>query len=148
MTKVSFLCVGDAPVPGSVHIPFAELPSRVHELPDRLEPLVLVGDVPVGTESWLEHRGYEVTQSLVVSPIIGAARLWSPVPIVERLASVYDVRGLEVYEPGCGSGRNAVFLAELGANVTACDVLPDAIERATDLQTRYAQVHSMLEPGA
>ncbi len=39
---------------------------------------------------------------------------------------------------GCGSGREAVYLAELGWQVTAADRLPEALTRGYVLQARYA----------
>lgn len=37
----------------------------------------------------------------------------------------------------CGTGRDAVFLGSLGWDVVGVDILPDALERASDLARRY-----------
>ncbi|NJL30478.1 MAG: class I SAM-dependent methyltransferase [Phycisphaerales bacterium] len=37
----------------------------------------------------------------------------------------------------CGSGRDAVWLAMQGYEVDGLDVLPDALERASDLAHRH-----------
>jgi SAM-dependent methyltransferase len=39
---------------------------------------------------------------------------------------------------GCGSGREAVYLAAGGWQVVAVDRLPEALQRGRDLQRRYA----------
>jgi SAM-dependent methyltransferase len=39
---------------------------------------------------------------------------------------------------GCGSGREAVYLAARGWQVVAVDRLPEALQRGRDLQRRYA----------
>ncbi len=49
-------------------------------------------------------------------------------------ASLQHWRALDL---GCGSGREAVFLASLGVQVVAVDRLPEALERGRDLQYRY-----------
>lgn len=38
--------------------------------------------------------------------------------------------GARVFEVGCGTGTNAVWLASQGFDVTACDLAPTAVERA------------------
>jgi SAM-dependent methyltransferase len=53
-----------------------------------------------------------------------------------HLAAVGDVGGKRVLDAGCGEGRFARMLAELGANVTAFDFSPRMIELATDLETK------------
>jgi SAM-dependent methyltransferase len=52
-------------------------------------------------------------------------------------------RGLSPRSPraidlGCGSGREAVYLAAQGWQVVAVDRLPEALQRGRDLQRRYA----------
>ncbi len=61
-------------------------------------------------------------------------RLWRADPWVE------DVRAgapCEILDFGCGSGRDAVALASQGHQVTAYDILPDALDRGRDLERRY-----------
>jgi 2-polyprenyl-3-methyl-5-hydroxy-6-metoxy-1,4-benzoquinol methylase len=51
-----------------------------------------------------------------------------PGSLVSRLVSVTkDCRGLKVLDAGCGEGKNAVFLASLGAQVRAIDISDLAI---------------------
>lgn len=48
--------------------------------------------------------------------------------------AVAPARALDL---ACGSGRDAVFLASNGWQVTALDILPDAIEQGRALESRY-----------
>jgi SAM-dependent methyltransferase len=47
-----------------------------------------------------------------------------------RVLAEWDIRPCRVLELGCGTGVNAVYLAQHGFDVTACDVAPRAIEAA------------------
>lgn len=50
------------------------------------------------------------------------------------LAYFGDVRGKTLLELGCGTGENSIFFAEQGAQVTAIDVSPTAIDRLNKLK--------------
>src|SRR5262245_17901578 len=41
-----------------------------------------------------------------------------------------DVRGLDVVDLGCGTGRHTLWLANAGARVTAVDFSPEMLRRA------------------
>jgi tellurite methyltransferase len=61
------------------------------------------------------------------------ACFWGREPgrLVKQVASMLgDVRSLEVLDAGCGEGKNAAFLAEMGATVRAVDISVIAIEHA------------------
>jgi SAM-dependent methyltransferase len=70
-------------------------------------------------------------------------RLWRPNPFLlealqhikseNRKRLLLSQRALDI---ACGSGRDAVHLALSGYDVTAVDVLPDALHRAQDLASR------------
>jgi len=65
----------------------------------------------------------------------GPARLWRPNEYLEsRLTSAPMGTALDL---ACGSGRDAVFLASRGFEVTAVDHLPDAVALGQDLERRY-----------
>jgi len=50
--------------------------------------------------------------------------------LIEAGDSTMPARGARVLELGCGTGTNAIYLAEQGFDVTAVDVAPRAIELA------------------
>ncbi len=63
-------------------------------------------------------------------------RLWEPNAFLQE--SVQHLPPGRALDLGCGSGREAVYLADLGWQVIAVDRLPDALERGRELQARYA----------
>lgn len=64
------------------------------------------------------------------------ARFWeAPVPTEELIDFIKRCsfrKNIKVIEFGCGEGRDSIFLAKLGFNVTAVDIAPSAIRRARD----------------
>src|SRR5262245_47937821 len=53
-----------------------------------------------------------------------------PGSLVRRLVSLVAVGGLRILDLGCGEGKNAVYLARLGAKVTAVEVSALALANA------------------
>jgi SAM-dependent methyltransferase len=127
---------------GAVNIPLNELPDRTHELPPPGEPLtVLCGahDRPAAEAllalrrplRWIDGAHLDAGP-LETGPSRG--RLWRPAALLaEWIDRLPPGRALDL---GCGSGRDAVFLAEHGFEVTAVDRLPDALARAEALAAR------------
>jgi malonyl-CoA O-methyltransferase len=68
-------------------------------------------------------------------------------PLVEELLG--DVRGLEILDLGCGTGRHSVRMAGAGACVTAVDfssgMLEQARQKAGEGNIRF-QVHDLSQP--
>lgn len=138
-----------APFPGAVNIPFGELAGRLHELPPRGAPLFVAGPRHLASEmiAWLAAGGRPATpvpedwpaagQSAPGLTTPGRYRLWQPSPLVARVAA--QLRPGRALDLACGCGRDAVYLASLGWRVIAIDRLPDAIERARDLERRYLE---------
>lgn len=65
-------------------------------------------------------------------------RLWRADKWVEMCPLPADSRVLDF---GCGSGRDAVYIASQGIRVTAYDILPDALGKGKDLEARYSDGH-------
>lgn len=140
------------PIAGAVNIPFAELPSRSHELPPRSACIRVAGPAGLAASvvSWLTQHG-RTAEIAAVQPEGGAigsrspaeagpgeiSRLWEPSRFLEEVAA--HLRPGSAADLACGSGRNAVFLACCGWNVTAVDVLPDALVLGQGLERRYAR---------
>lgn len=53
-----------------------------------------------------------------------------PSPELIRLLEQWKIPPSRALELGCGTGTNAIYLAQLGFDVTACDISPLALERA------------------
>lgn len=118
----------------SVWIPATELTDRINELPARDVPIRVIPSGHVEAVSILAGMGRRafVAESYEVVDLPPRARLWQPSRMIPSLSR--PGRALDI---GCGSGRDAVFLASEGWRVTAIDVLPDAIEMARSLSHRY-----------
>lgn len=131
------------PLPESVNIPFSELPDRVHELPPREQELSVVGPAPLAREvvAWLtaaDRRATALTTPLALGQPdpLELGHLWEPNAfLAETLPQIHSGRALEL---ACGTGRDAIFMSSHGWDVTAVDVLPDALERAREMANRYA----------
>ncbi|MDX9990043.1 methyltransferase domain-containing protein [Thiothrix unzii] len=136
-------------------IPAAELAGRMHELPKTSVPLQLYGtsaDLLTASE-FLAAKGYQVTQQNLWTPALEIAlkvsqqwesgvqsqRLWEPALLLVRFVHEFmpqfklqPGQGLDI---GCGAGRDAVYLAMHGWQMTGIDYLPGALQRARQLAT-------------
>ena len=133
-------------LPGSACLPEEELVFRTPELPPKWRPFaVLAGDTTTARRvaAGLRERGW--TRAIHISGGIDqwpgpwatgpATRvLWEPTPLVRAWATTIPAG--RVIDLGCGSGRDAVYLAMQGHRVTAVDLLPDALEKAAALAGR------------
>ncbi len=136
------------PIEGAVNIPASELAARAHELPPAhaVTRVAAVGaDAQMAADA-LETMGRSVAvvsdwrfvQAGQGGDVAGTpARLWRPGEWLEQTLPGIDPSG-RALDLACGSGRNAVFAASCGWQVTAVDVLDDALERGRALARRYA----------
>lgn len=137
------------PLPGTVNIPLDELPARTHELPPRSTTIAVAAtaELAAQTVAWLQRVGRRAFVAVETgndprprSPadpsLSPRLRLWQPNALVARCAA--NVPAGQALDLACGTGRDAVHLATCGWQVTAADVLPDALARARDLEQRYA----------
>ena len=108
--------------------PVERLADLVHALPPPGVPIDVV-DVGGGSEAaaWLSAHGRPAR--LVPAGEPRPTRLWEPSPGLPR----EEEKGRVALDLGCGTGRDAVFLALNGWRVTAVDHLPDALDRARSL---------------
>lgn len=130
-----------APFEDAVNIPLDELQGRTFELPDRSRVIPVTAGEPWGSAAVRLLRALrreaeleEATLAAELAPTPG--RLWRPNEWLERITR--DLTPRRALDLACGVGREAVFLAASGWEVTAVDVLPDALERGADLERRYA----------
>lgn len=136
---------------GAAGIPLEELAARVHELPPANASISITDTDPQRARQaadFLGQRGHAV----VIVPWDAAAaiasgpsrvRLWRPNSFLgealrlireqEQYGSARRGRAMDV---ACGTGRDSVYLAIEGYEVLAVDLLPDALQHATDLASR------------
>lgn len=133
----------------AVNIPLEELPLRIHELPPKGRVIYLFEPDPsrrIAACELLTQRRYR-PQPLSLPPEelleTGPSRshLWEPTPflleILESFPPAITETAAHALDLACGAGREAVFLALQGWQVTAVDLLPDALAKAADLARRH-----------
>ncbi len=131
------------PIADAVNIPFSELPKRVHELPPRAEAFGVVGPAPLGEKvaTWLATIGRRAVLADCWTPApaeqrCDLGRLWEPTAFLSTMLP--ELPAGAALDLACGAGRDAIFMSSCGWDVTAVDVLPDALSRARELAARYA----------
>jgi SAM-dependent methyltransferase len=142
-------------LPCSVSIPRPGLEARRHELPPRARVFIVVDDDPQQareTAEWLHAHGwpdlYHLDESLSAwegpwerGP--SARALWEPTELVGTWAG--QIPSGSVLDLGCGAGRDAVHLAQLGHPVIAVDRLADALAMACSLARRHGVTLTAVE---
>lgn len=127
------------PILSAANIPLNELPEAAGELPPRADPVRIA---ETGPEA---EAAVQVLAEMERSPIavcdfrygsnLEPLRLWEPNEfLVEVLANLDPGRAFDF---ACGGGREAAAMAYFGWTVTGIDILPDALERAACLATRF-----------
>jgi tellurite methyltransferase len=127
----------------AVNIPSQQLLSRMYELPEKGSALQVFHDRIPDLEraiALLRERGYDATAADGADlsqrgPSAGC--LWRPSPLLAEFVPASPGRAADL---ACGSGREAVYLARLGWQIDAVDILPDALERAQALASRNGVV--------
>lgn len=66
-----------------------------------------------------------------------------PAKYVKVLSGLLNVAGLKVLDIGAGEGKNSVFLADLGAKVTAVEISSIALNRFS-FQPNYTGCHGLI----
>ena len=148
----------------STWLPWHLLPDSLNELPASPATLFLVGDKEEieAASVLLDAKGYEINGSLVIESdeamkqwaqtlpnqvVSGhdSKRLWSPTPLLTEWVSALVKQGFEpkalkprptALDLGCGGGRDAVFLAQQGWQVTGIDQESRVLKRAKQLAAK------------
>ncbi len=138
----------------SANIPADELHDRTHELPDKSISINLVGDLKQldSATSLLESKGYSICATLFITHQIliesfsqsklttglEFKRYWKPASVVEWfcqnvVAQGDSKRGLDL---ACGAGRDSIFLALKGWQMTSVDSSEHALARVNGSAVR------------
>ena len=142
---------------GASCLPANQLAMRMHELPQRNVPLVLCGDGEnlVLAETFLSAKGYQILDTLVWSADLitklqaeqrfavgmDSPRLWQPAPLityfVHEVLPAYQVNAGVGLDIACGAGRDMVYLALNGWQMTGVDYLQGSLDRACQLAQQH-----------
>ncbi len=119
----------------------------MYELPIPGSPIDLAAFDATLTESArakLERRGYRIQliaadSAQLTERVDRGVHLWQPSPLVIEAMEHFTAANTErrALDLGCGSGRDAVYLALRGYEVDAIDVLPDALAMAEQLADHH-----------
>lgn len=141
----------------AAHFSWPELQQRLNELPAAPADLGLIAsDIQLAEiRTFLAEKGYNLVACLTAvefsnlnAPglVVGlkSTRLWSPNPLLQQviennLLAFSHNAPLNALDLGCGGGRDAVFLAEQGWQVTAIDQESRVLERAKRLAENNRQ---------
>lgn len=134
---------------GACSLPASDLFTRMQELPQRNVPLCLYGkstDLKLAVDYLLE-RGYTVTDRIVWNNELeqqlaasgelergaSSAQLWQPAPLwrrfVEDMAPEHSIQAGTGLDIACGAGRDLVYLAQQGWEMTGVDRSADSLQR-------------------
>ena len=132
-------------------LPWGRLADAMHELPDKHQILQLLGttaQIDQATE-FLTLKGYRVTNQILATDEFWrwaetkqllesgchTIPLWRANPLLQRAISSIEQQtsGRKALDLACGAGRDSVFLARRGWDVTAIDIKEDALQRCQSL---------------
>ena len=150
-------------IQGATHLPAAALFARMHELPQRTMPVQLCGTPQSLAEarSFLQAKGYQVAAEWLWDETLknklianrkfetgsASTNLWQPAPLIAHFIAQQSRwhttpgHGLDI---ACGAGRDMVYMAMHGWQMTGIDYLPGALQRASELAAHNrAQVSTL-----
>lgn len=129
----------------------------MYELPANHRPIALVGDFRqlAQAKQFLQLKGYQVVEVFLSDDAFWeqasklalvqrgdhSIQLWQANPLLTEIIDLLEakVSGRSALDLACGAGRDSVYLAQRGWDVTAIDHKMDAIERCNRL-AKSAQV--------
>ncbi|PCJ48015.1 MAG: methyltransferase type 11 [Gammaproteobacteria bacterium] len=153
----------------SCSLPWERLAKSMHELPANHKAISLLGEAEQlqQAEIFLSSKGYTITQCILaneefwrvmslnnkVESGCHTVALWQANPLLREVIELVEtnVAGRQAIDLACGAGRDSVYLAKRGWQVTALDYKQDALERCNQLaslsQTSLTTLHKDLENG-
>jgi len=142
-------------ISASANFPEDTLFDRLHELPQKSQPLRLVAEPQLLSllNEKLTSKGFLIEAKLEWSEMLASelrsrellafgesyCRLWEPAAIIETFVAQFakNASGKRALDLGCGSGRDSVYLALNGWQVTAVDYLQAAIGNLAQLAQNH-----------
>lgn len=141
----------DQHISNTTSLPWSRLPDAMHELPDKHQQLQLLGeqqDLRDASE-FLQLKGYRISNQIhcdedfwrwaevqqLLSSGCDTVPLWRANPLLEQaiIQIEQNTSGRRALDLACGAGRDSVFLARRGWDVTAIDIKEDALARCRSL---------------
>ncbi|RLA01052.1 MAG: hypothetical protein DRQ47_08630, partial [Gammaproteobacteria bacterium] len=138
-------------VKGSCSIHVDRLASSMFELPANHHPVALLGEaieLEQG-QQFLESKGYQIKECILANESLWqqvaehnllqegyhSVQLWQANPLLSEVIAQVEqsVAGRAAIDLACGAGRDSVYLAGRGWDVTAIDNKQDTLERCQRL---------------
>ena len=123
----------------------------MHELPANHMPVVIIGDLGQlkVAELFLESKGYQIQQQIISNAEFWrsatedertesgchSTALWQANPLLTEVIDCIEsnTHGRTMVDLACGAGRDSVYLATRGWQVTSIDNKSNALERCEQL---------------
>ena len=121
----------------SVRIPLSELSARTHELPPKNTVIQVANTGPEAQNAanTLIAQGRQVELTTFTFGEASKGRLWEPNRFLQSVLP--KIKPGTAIDLGCGSGRDAVWMASGGWNVVGIDRLPEALDLGRSLASKY-----------
>ena len=143
---------------GACSLPASALFARLHELPKRSQTLQLCGqrDDLASARAFLLERGYQLLEDIEWSNQLAeqlkqvgsletgqqSRQWWQAAPLlqvfVQELMPRYQIQASQGLDLGCGAGRDLIYLAQHGWEMTGVDWSADALTRVQQLARSQA----------
>ncbi len=132
---------------GASHFPIDTLIERLSELPSRHQVVSLLGTEKqlMQAKQLLVLKGYQIKYQILACDSLfqqlahkgwleigeGSRRLWQPAPVVKLFVDQYSQsvgakKGLDL---ACGAGRDSLYLAQQGWQMSAIDYSQSALDK-------------------
>lgn len=140
-------------IKGSANFPAEQLLADMHALPRNTQPIDLCGDTESLqiAETFLMSKNYQIINKLEWNDELKAklyadqdlvtgidnTTFWEPSPVTKAFIEDYSIntgRGLDI---ACGAGRDLVYLAQQGWEMTGIDRNEEALERSQRLAEKH-----------
>ncbi len=125
--------------------------NSMHELPANHRPIAIMGhrDQLVLAEIFLLSKGYQLVDKVLADSALfsklenntrlekgrHSSQLWQANPLLQEVISQIEsrIKGRSALDLAAGAGRDSVYLAKRGWQVTALDINEDSLQRCQHL---------------